>query len=61
MSAFSTLIASITIKPAMIAFVVATAWTILPAMPLASKRLCNGIPKEAALMFAAAVTNSTAS
>jgi hypothetical protein len=57
----STLIASITIKPAIIALVVATAWIMFPATPLASKRLCNGIPKEEALILAAAVTNSTAS
>uniref|UniRef100_A0A0A9EHN5 SAE2 n=1 Tax=Arundo donax TaxID=35708 RepID=A0A0A9EHN5_ARUDO len=31
-----------------------------PATPFASKRLCCGIPKEEALMLAAAVTNSTA-
>lgn len=60
MSFFSTLIASMTIKPAITAFVVATACTMLPAIPLASKRLCKGMPNEAARMFAAAVTNSTA-
>lgn len=49
-----------TINPAIIALVVATACTILPAIPLASKRLCKGIPNEAARIFAAAVTNSTA-
>ncbi|KAF7841000.1 putative receptor-like protein kinase [Senna tora] len=56
-----TLIASMTISPAMIAFVVATACTMLPAIPLASKMLWRGIPNEAARMLAAAVTNSTAS
>lgn len=55
-----TLIASITINPAMMAFVVATACTIFPAIPLDSKRLCKGMPNEEALIFAAAVTNSTA-
>jgi hypothetical protein len=55
------LIASITIKPAIIALVVATAWTMFPATPLASKRLCSCIPKDEALILAAAVTNSTAS
>ena len=60
MSLFSTLIASMTINPAITAFVVATACTIFPAIPLASKRFWRGMPNEAALMFAAAVTNSTA-
>lgn len=50
-----------TIKPAITALVVATACTMLPAIPLASKRLCSGMPNEAARMLAAAVTNSTAS
>jgi hypothetical protein len=52
--------ASSTMSPAIHAFVVAMACMMLPAMPLASKRLCIGIPKECARRLAAAVTNSTA-
>ena len=52
--------ASITMKPAMMAFVVAIAWMMLPAMPLASNSDCSGMPKQCDLRFAAAATTVTA-
>ena len=56
----TTLRASSTMRPATMALVVAMAWMMLPAMPLASKRERRGMPNEWLRKLEAAVTKSTA-
>mmetsp|Transcript_24574 Transcript_24574/g.34333 ORF Transcript_24574/g.34333 Transcript_24574/m.34333 type:complete len:201 (-) Transcript_24574:40-642(-) len=58
--AVSTLIPSITTSPAAMAFVVAIAWMMFPAMPLTAKRDSVGIPYMCIRRLAVAATKSMA-